>query len=46
MMYGRPDHHFEDALIAATALTHHLTGAARNTKDFAPFGVEVLNPLR
>ncbi|WP_203594531.1 hypothetical protein [Wenzhouxiangella limi] len=27
-MHGRPDHHFEDALIAATALIHHLTVAA------------------
>lgn len=33
-----------DALIAATALIHHMTVATRNVRDFAPLGVEVLNP--
>ena len=33
-----------DALIAATALTHGLTVVTRNTADFEPLGVSVLNP--
>jgi len=37
----RPD---RDALIAATALVHGLTLVTRNTDDFAPMGVPILNP--
>lgn len=33
-----------DALIAATALVHKLTVVTRNTADFEPMGVAVLNP--
>lgn len=33
-----------DALIAATALTHGLTVVTRNTSDFEPMGVTLLNP--
>lgn len=33
-----------DALIAATALHHHLTIVTRNNNDFTRFGVNVLNP--
>ena len=33
-----------DALIAATALVHNLTVVTRNTADFAPLGVKLLNP--
>ena len=33
-----------DALIAATALVHGMTVVTRNIKDFAPTGVELLNP--
>lgn len=33
-----------DALIAATALAHALTVVTRNTKDFEPTGVKLINP--
>lgn len=33
-----------DALLCATALTHNLVIVTRNTKDFAPTGVQLLNP--
>lgn len=33
-----------DALIAATALVHGLTVATRNTADFEPMGVKLINP--
>lgn len=33
-----------DALIAATALVHGLTIVTRNTADFEPMGVALLNP--
>lgn len=34
-----------DKLIAATALIHDLTVVTRNTRDFHPTGVRVLNPF-
>lgn len=34
-----------DGLIAATALVHDLTLVTRNTSDFEPHGVRVLNPF-
>lgn len=37
----RPAH---DAIIAATALAHGLTVVTRNTRDFEPMGVPLLNP--
>jgi toxin FitB len=40
-----PDPHpVRDGLIAATALVHGMTVVTRNTADFAPTGVAVLNP--
>ena len=33
-----------EALIAATALVHGMTVVTRNVRDFAPMGVEILNP--
>lgn len=33
-----------DSMIAATALVHRLTVVTRNTKDFEPMGVALLNP--
>jgi toxin FitB len=46
LMHGRTDHHLEDALIAATALVRDLTVATRNTADFKPFGVDLVNPFQ
>jgi predicted nucleic acid-binding protein len=34
-----------DSWIAATALTHGLTVCTRNTKDFMPIGVQIINPF-
>ena len=34
-----------DALIAATALTHHMTLVTRNVNDMAGMGVSILNPF-
>ena len=40
-----PDRRSErDALIAATALVHGMAVVTRNVPDFAPTGVDVLNP--
>ena len=36
---------YEDAMIAATAINHHLTVVTRNIKDFKRFEVSVLNPF-
>jgi predicted nucleic acid-binding protein len=35
---------YRDSLIAATAIVHGMTVVTRNVKDFAPAGVQVLNP--
>jgi toxin FitB len=45
LMHRRPDHHIEDAMIAATAKVHNLTVVTRNVRDFEPFGVTVLDPF-
>jgi hypothetical protein len=45
LMHRRSDDLLEDALIAATALSHDLTVVTRNVRDFAPFGVRTLNPF-
>ena len=45
LMHRRPDHHLEDALIAATALVRGLTVVTRNVNDFEPFGAPVINPI-
>ena len=34
-----------DAMIAATALQHDLTVVTRNVRDFASFGVKLLDPF-
>ena len=46
LMHNRADHHLEDALIAAAALTRDLTVATRKTDDFKPFGVKLVNPFK
>ena len=45
LLHRRRDHLIEDALIAATAIVHHLIVVTRNTRDFAVFPVETLNPF-
>ncbi|MBL8837912.1 MAG: VapC toxin family PIN domain ribonuclease, partial [Alphaproteobacteria bacterium] len=45
LMHRRSDTQLEDALIAATALTHRMVVATRNVRDFAGFGVRVENPF-
>jgi predicted nucleic acid-binding protein len=45
LMHRRSNHLIEDAMIAATAKIHNLTVATRNLRDFAPFGVEAINPF-
>jgi predicted nucleic acid-binding protein len=45
LMHRRPDHHLEDALIAATALVRGLTVVTRNVDDFEPFGVPLIDPF-
>jgi predicted nucleic acid-binding protein len=35
----------KDSMIAATALTHGLTVATRNSRDFAKSGVAIVNPF-
>ncbi|MCC7081590.1 MAG: type II toxin-antitoxin system VapC family toxin [Burkholderiales bacterium] len=45
LMHHRPDHHLEDALIAATALVRGLSVVTRIVNDFKPFGVPLINPF-
>ncbi|HEV7516621.1 MAG TPA: hypothetical protein VGR07_10010 [Thermoanaerobaculia bacterium] len=44
-MDRRPDHLPVDALIAATAIVHHLVVVTRNVRAFAVFEVGTLNPF-
>jgi toxin FitB len=46
IMHGRTRDLIEDAMIAATAQVHSLTVVTRNVRDFARFGVPLLNPFQ
>jgi len=45
LMHRRSDDLMADALIAATAMVHHLVVVTRNVRDFAPLEVSTLNPF-
>ena len=45
LMHRASDTLYEDAMIAATALTHKLQVVTRNVADFKSFGVALLNPF-
>ena len=45
LMHGKSNDLFEDAMIAAIALTNQLTVATRNERDFSVFGVRQVNPF-
>jgi predicted nucleic acid-binding protein len=44
-MHRRSDDLIADALIAATAMAHHLVVVTRNVRDFDPLGVDTLDPF-
>ena len=44
-MHKQSDALYEDAMIAATAITHKLTVVARNQRDFERFDVPLINPF-
>jgi predicted nucleic acid-binding protein len=46
LMHRRPDPLLADALIAATAMVHHLVVVTRNVRDFAVFEVGTLDPFK
>lgn len=45
LMHRKSNALYEDAMIVATAMVHHLTVATRNVRDFAHFDVEIVNPF-
>lgn len=45
LMHRKSDTLYEDAMIAATAMSHGLTVATRNVADFQALGMAVLNPF-
>ena len=45
LTHRKSDTLIEDAMIAATAITHNLTVVTRNVRDFEALGVPALNPF-
>lgn len=45
LMHRQSDDLATDALIAATAILHGMVVVTRNVRDFASFGVEVVDPF-
>ncbi|MCP5365356.1 MAG: type II toxin-antitoxin system VapC family toxin [Hyphomicrobiales bacterium] len=45
LLHRRSDELIEDAMIAATAIVHHLTVVTRNVRDFEIFAVPTLDPF-
>lgn len=45
LMHRKSDTLYEDAMIAATAITHGLTVATRNVSDFRALGIKPFNPF-
>jgi predicted nucleic acid-binding protein len=45
LMHHRSDTLYEDAMIAATAISHGLTVVTRNIRDFTRLEVPVINPF-
>ena len=45
LMHKQSDALYEDAMIAATAMSHKLTVVTRNLRDFERFDVPLINPF-
>ncbi len=45
LMHGKSNTVAEDAMITATAIVNRLTVVTRNVRDFAPLGVDLLDPF-
>jgi len=45
LMHHQSDTVYEDAMIAACAIVHHLTVVTRNVRDFERFNVPLFNPF-
>lgn len=45
LMHRQSDTVYEDAMIAASAIAHHLTVVTRNVRDFERFNVPLFNPF-